>query len=460
MNWLSKEAMTFTVSMGLFFASVSACRTTQNKSMANLSESLGTSLQWTAKSKVYDFSVICPTPELAWSSYATGRGYSSTTEARKAYISDVLSGSTLVKNINGKDSGVVVDEGRRMIYEKTFPSCGNQLGIILRYSVDFIPGAVAYEIFIKKIETNEIIGLAFNADGEELTEVPTELAFDKNESKGTGEFNSKTNFDFDEYNKHPRVFAREGCFSCHPTVSLEIDGYDEFWEGAKPVAFFKSEISNLATQEIVSKIMSAGRDGDIFESLLNSASGPEVANEVLLQIAQQQGGEASSLHNEINFTSGDDLVRMVSASPNETTGKVVCIIDRGQMGDTKGFNLAYGISFRDNSSDAVAKIKSQGYSLLESQGIVGYEFSKVPFGDLRNGEALFRKRLSGGKYIFLSLTTDNANATLFHRDGVYSRLSGHSHNFKMIITDKRNPSFLDKKKEELLSFPFLSECYR
>lgn len=169
------------------------------------------------------------------------------------YFFKVIAGSTKIQDpIAGDESGVVVSQkgASRQFFQKTFTSsdCGSKSkGMVIRYSLETIPDPllgplVAYEIFVKDPDYNEVIGLAYNSKGQELSEVPKEIAFDKEKLKKreNAELAGDRNFIGDQI-----VRTRIGCFSCHPSVSREygVSGQEEFWSDARLVGFLTKELS-------------------------------------------------------------------------------------------------------------------------------------------------------------------------------------------------------------------------
>lgn len=140
-------------------------------------------------------------------------------------LASIYARSVELQRINGVDSGVVVDGGARVLKTLTIDDCGQGRGrVTLRFTEDSGGGLSGSELFIKEESTNSIVGLAVSAAGTELTVVPQELAFDKNDSKTAG--SSKL------------VSTRNGCFECHSTVSYDysMPGAAAFWDNAKLVA--------------------------------------------------------------------------------------------------------------------------------------------------------------------------------------------------------------------------------
>jgi len=138
--------------------------------------------------------------------------------------------------INDSKSGVLNNLGIRHFFEKDISDCDGQIrSITLRFTLDEVSGQKSvYEVFVKNNDTGEVIGLALNDEGGEITSVPEAIALDKDKNYG-------------EKASHRGIETREGCFRCHGNgennVSLTygVVYAQEFWRKAKPVVEFVQE---------------------------------------------------------------------------------------------------------------------------------------------------------------------------------------------------------------------------
>lgn len=222
----------------IIFSSVLSCKVRRNGAE---SVALGSrDLKWNEKVAIYDFGRICGAAELDWAAQR------SSGVKPGAYLEKVLEDATPIQEpILGKSSGVVVDTAVRLFNSKIFETCGHgQAGIELRYTIDVLTdGQKAFEVFVKDLGNKQVIGLAFNADGKELNEVPDKLAFDKVDSKDPV---LAKNVGDKNYVGDKIVRSRLGCFSCHPSVSSAVNGDQKFWGDAKLVEFLDREKTGAA----------------------------------------------------------------------------------------------------------------------------------------------------------------------------------------------------------------------